>query len=96
MGQGAALKALRALGNAQRVVALEYLAAAQGLEFLRPLRPGLGPRAAYRQIRRFVPRLEGDRALAADADAILDLMSQNAIVAAAERAVGRLADVSRP
>ncbi|MEK6851757.1 MAG: aromatic amino acid lyase, partial [Candidatus Thermoplasmatota archaeon] len=96
MGQGAALKATRALGNARGVVALEYLVAAQGLEFLRPLRPGLGPRAAYRELRRFVPKLEGDRSLAPDADTILDLMIQGRLVAAAERAAGRLADVSRP
>ena len=96
MGQGAALKATRALGNARRVVAFEYLVAAQGLEFLRPLRPGLGPRAAFRELRRFVPKLEGDRALSADAEAILDLMLQGSLVAAAERAAGRLADVSRP
>ena len=96
MGQTAALKCMRVLDNARRTVALEYLAAAQGLEFVRPLRPGVGPRAAHRTLRTVVPKLEGDRELAPDVDAILDLMERGALVAAAERAAGRLATVSRP
>src|SRR5438128_10740217 len=51
MGMAAALKARQSLENAARVVALEVLAAAQGLEFLTPLRPGGGPRAAYESVR---------------------------------------------
>ncbi len=96
MGQGAALKALAALDDARRTVALEYVVAAQGLEFVRPLEPGRGPRAAHRTLRRVVPKLEGDRELTPDIDAVLDLMEQGRLVAAAERAAGRLADVSRP
>ncbi len=42
MGMAAAYKAQRILANAQRVVAAELLCAAQGLEFLKPLRPGAG------------------------------------------------------
>ncbi len=42
MGMAAAFKASRILANAQRVVAAELLCAAQGLEFLAPLRPGRG------------------------------------------------------
>jgi len=95
MGQFAALKCLQVLDNARRTVALEYLAAAQGLEFV-PLKPGLGPRAARGEIRRVVRRLDGDRALAGDADRIRILMEKGSIVEAAERAAGRLADVTRP
>ena len=40
MGMAAAFKAQRILANAQRVVAAEFLCAAQGLEFLLPLAPG--------------------------------------------------------
>ena len=46
MGMAAAWKAQRILANAQRVVGAELLCAAQGLEFLRPLRPGRGVRGA--------------------------------------------------
>ena len=96
MGQTAALKCLQELDLARRTVAIEYLAAAQGLDWLRPLRPGLGPRAAHREIRRDVRTLDEDRPLAPDLDAILVQMEGGRIVAAAERAVGRLVDLSRP
>ncbi len=91
MGMAAALKARTALENAQKVVALEYLTSAQGLEFLKPLRPGRGPRAAYERIRTHVPPLEDDRSLAADVAAILESMRRGELVAAAEKASGRLA-----
>lgn len=51
MGMAAAWKARRILANAQKVVAAELLCGAQGLEFLRPLRPGQGVEKLYRRIR---------------------------------------------
>jgi len=64
MGMAAALKARRILTNAQRVVAAELLCAAQGLEFLKPLRPGRGVGVLYRRLRGLEPPvlpLEDDR-----------------------------------
>ena len=64
MGMGAAYKAGRILANAQRVVAAELLCAAQGLEFLKPLRPGAGVEDLYRRLRGLTPAvaaLEEDR-----------------------------------
>lgn len=90
MGMAAALKARTALENAQRVVALEYLAAAQGLEFLKPLRPGRGPLAAYDLIRTKVAPLEDDRSLANEIEALVGWIQKGALVSAAEKAVGRL------
>jgi histidine ammonia-lyase len=55
MGMAAAYKAQRILANAQRVVAAELLCAAQGLEFLRPLRPGRGVERLFRRIRALTP-----------------------------------------
>jgi histidine ammonia-lyase len=91
MGMSAALKARAALENAAHVVAMEYLAAAQGLEFLAPLRPGVGPRAAHAFIRRSIPPLGEDRPMADEVRLLLDRMRSGAIVAAAERAAGSLA-----
>lgn len=51
MGMAAAWKARRILRNAQQVVAAEFLSAAQGLEFLLPLRPGRGVAELYHTIR---------------------------------------------
>jgi len=55
MGMAAAWKAQRILANAQRVVGAELLCAAQGLEFLKPLRPGSGVEALYRRLRGLTP-----------------------------------------
>lgn len=51
MGMAAAWKARRILQNAQQVVAAEFLSAAQGLEYLLPLRPGRGVEVLYQTIR---------------------------------------------
>ena len=69
MGMAAAWKAQRILANAQRVVAAELLCAAQGLEFLRPLRSGRGVEALHRRLRALTPPitpLEADRPPAPD------------------------------
>src|SRR5881628_507408 len=91
MGMAAALKARQSLENAARVVALEVLAAAQGLEFLKPLRPGVGPRAAHAFVRSGVPPLVDDRSLAPDANRILEWMATGELLKAVEGAAGRLA-----
>jgi len=91
MGQGAALKARRVLENARRIVAIEYLCAAQGLEFLKPLRPGIGPRIAHRVIRRSIPKVTQDRPQADDIERIVGMMAARAIAGAVEEKVGHLA-----
>src|SRR2546422_5010581 len=47
MGMSAAWKAERILADATRIVAIELLAGAQGLEFLKPLTPGRGVAPVY-------------------------------------------------
>jgi histidine ammonia-lyase len=69
MGMASAWKAQRILLNAQRVVAAEFLCAAQGLDLLRPLRSGNGIEALFNAVRdpaRGVPRLGADRPPAPD------------------------------
>jgi len=91
MGQTAALKARQVLENSRRVVAIEYLCAAQGLEFLRPLRPGAGPRIAHRVIRGSVPRLTEDRPQSADIERVAAMIAAGEIARAVEAKVGKLA-----
>jgi histidine ammonia-lyase len=57
MGMAAAYKAQRILANAQRVVAAELLCAAQGLEFLRPLRAGRGVERMFERLRALRPEV---------------------------------------
>jgi histidine ammonia-lyase len=69
MGMAAAYKARRILANARRVVGAELLCAAQGLEFLRPLRPGKGVERLHGRLRALEPPvmlLDADRPPAPD------------------------------
>jgi histidine ammonia-lyase len=66
MGMTSARKARDAVSLLETVLALELLAAAQGLEFLKPLRPGRGVAAAHRRLRERVAPLERDRVMGPD------------------------------
>ena len=70
MGMSAAWKAERIVANAARIVAIELLAGAQGLEYLKPLRPGRGVARMHAAVRREVAALDGDRPLTADIERI--------------------------
>jgi histidine ammonia-lyase len=91
MGTIAARQAREILENVAYVLAIELLAAAQGIDFLRPLEPGSGTNAAHQCIRRSVPHLEDDRVPAPDIQAIYRIIMDGTLVAAAEQMVGQLA-----
>ncbi len=57
MGMAAAYKTQRILANAQRVVAAELLCGAQGLEYLKPLKPGVGVDRLHRRLRGLTPEV---------------------------------------
>jgi len=80
MGMTAAWKAGRILANAQRIVAIELLAAAQGLEFLKPLRPGRGVARAYAAVRAEVPALSGDRPFTPDIERLAEAVHAGRLV----------------
>ena len=66
MGMTAATKLRAVIDNCEHVLAIELLAAAEGLEHRAPLQPGRGVRRAYETVRSLVPRLTRDRALSQD------------------------------
>jgi histidine ammonia-lyase len=70
MGMTGALKLRQIVENAERVVGIELMCAAQGLEFRRPLRASREVERAHAVVRAVVPRLEQDRVLAHDIEAI--------------------------
>ena len=75
MGMGSALKLKQILTNAEQILAIELLCAAQGIDFHRPLRPGRGSRQVMRLIRDRVPRLDQDRPLAPDIERVHALLA---------------------
>ena len=91
MGNASALEAWQALANTEWTLAIELLAGAQAVEFLAPLEPGRGGAAARVAVRSLSPRLEEDRPLAGDIEAVATAIRTGALVAAVEAEVGELA-----
>ena len=91
MGNASGLKAWQVLANAERALAIELLAGAQAVEFLAPLEPGAGTRAAHRAIRALSPAVVEDRSLSADIEAVALSISSGSLVAAVEAEIGELA-----
>jgi len=91
MGNAAALKCWTVLGNVERALAIELLAAAQGVEFLAPLHPGRGARAAHDFVRSLSPTVIEDRTLSADIELLAAAIRSGELVNAVELEVGELA-----
>ncbi len=66
MGMTSALKLRQIIRHTEQIMAIELMCAAQGLEYLKPLRPGRGVERAYQRLRHLVAPLTLDRALAPD------------------------------
>jgi histidine ammonia-lyase len=82
MGALAALKARTVVGHAAHVVATELVCACQGLEFHRPLRSTEALEDALTRVREHVPRLEEDRSLAGELDALAIALRTGALTLA--------------
>src|SRR5260370_10295244 len=76
MGVTSAHKLLRILEQAQQIVAIELMCAAQMLEFRKPLKPGKGVERGYERVRSYIPMLEHDRVLAPDINQLTTLVKQ--------------------
>ena len=75
MGSVAALKLEQVIDNVETVLAIEMLCAAQGIDFLKPLKPGKGSGAGYQEVRNVVPFLEDDRNVSNDIAKVKALIS---------------------
>ena len=89
MGMNTALKNRQILENAYGVLGIEFMAAAQALDF-REFTPGAGVNAAHEVIRRHVEHLDVDRPLYPDHNAMAALVAAGEILEAVENAVGPL------
>jgi histidine ammonia-lyase len=90
MGWTAARKLRRVLANAARVIGIELVCAAAGLDLRGPLRPAAGTAAARDQIRTRVAPPGPDRMPAPDLAAAEELVRSGALLAAVADAVGPL------
>src|SRR5437899_1835073 len=76
MGMTSALKLRSIVDLAENLVAIELLAAAQGLEPRRPLKAGRGVERAFAAVRKVAPPLTHDRALSGDIARVAEAIRQ--------------------
>ena len=92
MGWSAARKLRRAVDGLTRVLAVELLTAARGIELRAPLRPAPATQAVIAALRAAgAPGPGPDRWLAPEIDIAVELITSGTAVAAAESVVGQLA-----
>lgn len=91
MGVTAARHAARVVSNTAKVLGIELLCAAQGLDLGESLKPGAGVLAAYKALRKRVAGLDGDRYLAPDLAVAEAVIVDGSLVSAVEKKVGTLA-----
>ncbi|HEV2755385.1 MAG TPA: histidine ammonia-lyase [Actinomycetota bacterium] len=90
MGATSGRKAAAVLANTEHVLAIEGLAAAQGLDLRAPLSPAPATGAARAALREVSPFLEEDRPLSADIAGARDVTSSHAFLGAVEEVTGPL------
>ena len=90
MGMTSARHARGCVANAEIVVALEALAAAQAMDLRAPLKPASATGAARDALRERVPFLDADREIRHDIAAAVELVLGGELLAGAERAIGSL------
>src|SRR5215204_3857050 len=90
MGWGAARKLRTAVANLRRILAVEAVCAARGLDLRAPLRPGAGTSAALAAVRAALPGPGPDRWLAPELAEAEGLVASGAVLEAVESAIGGL------
>jgi len=91
-GPIAGRRARQIIDNVGRIVAIELLAASQGIDFRRKTMPearlGAGTAAAYELVRRGVPFIEADEVMYTHMDAVYDLLARGQIGRAVTAVMG--------
>jgi histidine ammonia-lyase len=90
MGWSAARKLRKAIDGLTRVLAIEVLTAARGIEMRAPLTPSPATGAVIAAVRARVAGPGADRHLAPEIEAVVELARDGSLVAAAESVVGPL------
>ncbi|HEY0368099.1 MAG TPA: aromatic amino acid lyase, partial [Chthoniobacterales bacterium] len=78
MGMTAALKLRTIVDNAERLFAIELLAAGDALEFRRPLKSGIGVERAHEKLRALASPLEDDRSMHAEIERVAEAIRRGA------------------
>ena len=90
MGSISALKLLSVLRNVERVLAVEFLTAAQALDFRAPLNPGKGILLAHDLLRSRIKHADQDYEVRNDLDICADILRSGELATAVENDIGAL------
>jgi histidine ammonia-lyase len=93
MGATAARKCREILHNAEYVISVELLCAAQAMDFVtsdKPFKAGEGTQEAYRTIREKIPYLDRDRIISGDMEAMASLLRSSEVIRRVEEVAGEL------
>ncbi len=90
MGMTTAIKTRQIIENSWYITAIELMAAAQAFDFLAPTKPSPATLAVYNLVRQHVPKLEEDRPLHNDINALMQVVKEGKVLEAAEGVVGKM------
>jgi histidine ammonia-lyase len=90
MGSISATKLYKVVQNVETVLAIELMCAAQAMDYLRPLRSGVGVETAHQEIRKRVLHAETDRLFHNDIQTMLDLVRRETLIHEVEKQIGTL------
>jgi len=90
MAMTTAVKTKEILKNSSAIIAVELMAAAQALDFRRPLKPGKGTQAALDIVRKHTSHLEEDRPLYPDIINLSEAVKTGEVLTTVERTLGNL------
>jgi histidine ammonia-lyase len=74
MGMTSAIKFAQVVRNVEIIIAIELMCAAQGLDFLKPLKPGPRLAEAYSRVRALVPSIERDTPLSSYIESLVPVV----------------------
>jgi len=81
---GAALKLKQVVANLERILAIEFLCAAQGMDYLRPLKAGATVEMAYQYVRSKITHVSVDRVLSKDIEQMIGMMNEGNFIKLAQ------------
>ncbi len=88
MGTTSSRKLRKIVDNVEKVIAMELLCAAQALDFLKPLKPTAGVKAAHEKVRSYVSFAQKDRVFSEDIEIIREKLPE--ILQAVTSSIGDL------
>ncbi|MCI0448492.1 MAG: histidine ammonia-lyase [Chlorobi bacterium] len=90
LGSIAARNCFEVLNNVEKIIAVEMLCSCQGIDFLKPLKCGIGTNLAYRNIRKAVKHIADDVMISGCIQSVCDVIYNDNFLRNVEAKSGRL------